>query len=67
MPAPFSPPRNVSDLLSPQKQADLKRLEDFVNALAQLKVQIVNSDGTPAGSGTIQLNGAVGVLTIVLS
>lgn len=60
------PPRNLADLLTPQRQADLQRAEDLVNALMQLKAEIRDSSGTLVGSGTIQINKDAGILTIVL-
>lgn len=60
-------PTSVPDFNDPRRMADLQEAQDRLNALQNLKVVIINTDGSPAGTGSIQISGDTAVLVITLA
>lgn len=60
-------PQNLAELITPEGKARIQQQEDRLNALAGMRVQLNNSDGSSAGQGVIQISGDSAVLVITLN
>ncbi len=66
MPKPVKTPKTLAEFASGQGMEDMQRIEDLINALMNLKVEVVIRGEARLGSASIQISGGAALIQINL-